>query len=158
MPVRNHTKQLINNNPYYADMAICPIDYHGYKLTKENLKQVIEEIEYEISVYPENCDKLLDQINSLKAKVGKSYQTPRRRRGGLMNQEDTADFKLLEEYDLKDNIAKMVKHVLSKMSEGNREQFLVNFINSLLGSAILHHDNKYVKKLQVPEFKETFGK
>jgi hypothetical protein len=26
-----------------------------------------------------------------------------------------------------------------------------------MGSAILHNDNKYVKKLPVPEFKETFG-
>jgi hypothetical protein len=69
MAVMNHTKQLINHNPYYADMAICPIAYHGYRLTEENINQVIEEIEYELSVYPENCDKLLDQINSLKEKL-----------------------------------------------------------------------------------------
>lgn len=75
-----------------------------------------------------------------------------------MTQEDTYDFKLLEEYDLKDKITKMVRHALSKVPETNKEQFLVNYINSLMGSAILHHDNKYVKKLQVPEFKETFGK
>lgn len=74
-----------------------------------------------------------------------------------MNQQDADDFKLLEEYNLKEKIAKMVKHVLSKTPEGNREQILVNYINSLMGSAILHHNNKYVKKLQVPEFKETFG-
>jgi hypothetical protein len=75
-----------------------------------------------------------------------------------MTQEDTFDFKLLEEYDLKDKIAKMVKHVINKVPETNKEQFLVNYINSLIGSAILHHDNKYVKKLEVPDFKETFGK
>ena len=75
-----------------------------------------------------------------------------------MNQEDIYSMKLLEEYDLKDKIAKMVQHVLSKVPDTNKEQFLVNYINSLLGSAILHHDNKYVKKLQVPEFKDTFGK
>lgn len=74
-----------------------------------------------------------------------------------MNQEDINDFKLLEEYDLKERITKMVKHVLTKVPENNKEQMLVNYINSLTGSAILHHDNKYVKKLQVPEFKETFG-
>jgi hypothetical protein len=73
-----------------------------------------------------------------------------------MPQEDTYDFKLLEEYDLKDKITKMVKHVLSKVPECNKEQMLVNYINSLMGSAILHHDNKYVKKLKVPDFKETF--
>lgn len=73
-----------------------------------------------------------------------------------MNQED--DFKLLEEYNLNEKVTSIVKHVLSKVPESNKEQFLVNYINSLVGSAILHHDNKYVKKLQVPEFKETFGK
>lgn len=66
MAVMQHTKDLINDNPYYAEMNICPIAYHGYKLTKENINQVIEEIKYEISVYPEHCDKLLDQINRLK--------------------------------------------------------------------------------------------
>lgn len=74
-----------------------------------------------------------------------------------MNLEDKDDFKLLEEYDLKEKIAKMVKHVLDKVPETNKETMLVNFINSLMGSAILHHDNKYVKKLVVPDFKETFG-
>lgn len=69
MAVMQHTKDLINNNPYYAEMNICPIAYHGYKLTDENIKQVIEEIQYELKVYPENCDILLDQINSLKAKL-----------------------------------------------------------------------------------------
>jgi hypothetical protein len=72
--------------------------------------------------------------------------------------QDDFGFKLLEEYDLKEKISKVVKHVLNKVPEPNKEQFLVNYINSLLGYAILHHDNKYVKKLQVPEFKETFGK
>lgn len=72
--------------------------------------------------------------------------------------QDNYNFKLLNEYDLKEKITKMVKHALTKVPETNKEQFLVNYINSLMGSAILHHDNKYVKKLPVPEFKETFGK
>jgi hypothetical protein len=75
----------------------------------------------------------------------------------MMAQEDYS-FKLLEEYDLKGKITKFVRHVLSKTPECNREQILVNYINALMGSAILHHDNKYVKKLPVSEFKETFGK
>lgn len=75
-----------------------------------------------------------------------------------MTQEDIEDFKLLEEYDLKEKITKMVRHVLNKAPETNKEQFLVNYISSLVGSAILHHDNKYVKKVQVPDFKETFDK
>ena len=73
----------------------------------------------------------------------------------MMN-EDEYTFKLLEEYDLKEKITKMVKHVLNKVPETNKEQMLVNYINSLIGSAILHHDNRYVKKLSVPDFKETF--
>lgn len=68
------------------------------------------------------------------------------------------DFKLLEEYYLTGKITHIVRHVLTKVPAENKEKFLVNYINSLVGSAILHHDNKYVKKLQVPEFKETFGK
>lgn len=75
-----------------------------------------------------------------------------------MTHEDEYDFKLLHEYDLKDKITNMVRHALNKVPEANKEQFLVNYINGLMGSAILHHDNKYVKNLQVPNFKETFGK
>jgi ribosomal protein S24E len=74
-----------------------------------------------------------------------------------MKMDEDHSFKLLNEYDLKEKITKMVRHVLAKVPESNKEQLLVNYINSLMGSAILHHDNKYVKKLPVPEFKETFG-
>lgn len=75
-----------------------------------------------------------------------------------MTQEHFEDFKLLDEYDLKEKIANMVRHALTRVPEANKEQFLVNYIGSLVGSAILHHDNKYVKKLHVPDFKETFGR
>lgn len=73
-------------------------------------------------------------------------------------EQENYNFKLLNEYDLKETIAKMVRHALTKVPETNKVQFLVNYINCLMGSAILHHDDKYVKKLSVPEFKETFGK
>ena len=73
-----------------------------------------------------------------------------------MNQEDAADFKLLEEYDLTEKITHIVRHVLTKVPASNKEKFLINYINSLLGSAILHHDNKYVKKLNVGPFKDVF--
>lgn len=75
-----------------------------------------------------------------------------------MTPEDIEDFKLLEEYDMKEKVAKMVRHVLAKVPLENKETFLINFVNSLVGSAILHHNNKYVKKLDVPDFKSTFGK
>jgi hypothetical protein len=69
MKVAEHTKKLINKYPYYAEMKICPLAYHGYRETENNIKQVIEEIRYELSVYPENCDILLDQIGGLNHKL-----------------------------------------------------------------------------------------
>lgn len=73
-----------------------------------------------------------------------------------MTPEDMEDFKLLEEYDMKEKITKIVRHVLAKVPLENKETFLINYVNSLVGSAILHHHNRYVKKLKVPDFKETF--
>lgn len=78
--------------------------------------------------------------------------------GAGMTQEDIEDFKLLEEYDLKERIAKMVAHIINNVPQENKQQILVNCINSLVGSAILHHNNRHVKKLQVPDFKTTFNK
>lgn len=68
------------------------------------------------------------------------------------------DFELLKEYDLTEKITHIVRHVLTKVPPDNKEKFLTNYINSLLGSAILHHDNKYVKKLKVGAFKDIFEK
>lgn len=75
-----------------------------------------------------------------------------------MEQKDEADFKLLEEYDLTEKITHIVRHVLTKVPADNKEKFLVNYINSIVGSAVLHHDNKYVKKLNVGIFKDMFKK
>lgn len=75
-----------------------------------------------------------------------------------MTQEDKLDFKLLEEYDLTAKITHIVRHVLTKVPAENKEKFLINYINSVIGSAILHHDNKYVKKLNVGAFKDMFAK
>jgi hypothetical protein len=75
-----------------------------------------------------------------------------------MNQEDAKDFRLLEEYDITEKITHIVRHVLTKVPADNKEKFLVNYINSAIGSAVLHHDNKYVKKLNVGAFKDMFGK
>lgn len=70
--------------------------------------------------------------------------------------EDEIDFKLLEEYDMREHISKTIHHVLTKTPEENREQFLINLCNGMVGSAILHHNNRHVKKLIVPDFKTTF--
>jgi hypothetical protein len=75
-----------------------------------------------------------------------------------MNTDDEHDFKLLEEYDLKEKITHVVRHVLTKVPADNKEKFLVNYINSIVGSAVLHHHNKYVKKLNVGAFKDIFAK
>lgn len=61
------------HGPFYAPILICPLDYHGYRYTDENIKEVIEEIEYELSIYPEYSDVLLDHINSIKRKSSTSY-------------------------------------------------------------------------------------
>lgn len=75
-----------------------------------------------------------------------------------MNKEDKYDFKLLEEYDLTEKITNIVRHVLTKVPADNKEKFLINYINSIVGSAVLHHDNKYVKKMNVSAFKDMFAK
>lgn len=71
-------------------------------------------------------------------------------------QDDQIDFRLLEEYDMKDKLGKTITHCLTKMPEENRKDFIVNLCNGMIGSAILHHHNRYVKKLTVPDFKTTF--
>lgn len=74
----------------------------------------------------------------------------------MMDKDDELDFKMLEEYDLTEKITHIVRHVLTKVPAENKEKFLVNYINSIIGSAVLHHDNKYVKKQDVGAFKDMF--
>lgn len=69
---------------------------------------------------------------------------------------DYENFRLLEEYDMKERIEKVVKHTLEKVPGEYKEQFLTNFINGMLGSAIIHFNDRYVRKLNVPDFKKTF--
>lgn len=70
--------------------------------------------------------------------------------------EEEKDFDLLAQYDMKEKAEKIVNHVFDKVPEDNKRKFLINFINGIVGSAILHHNNRYVKKLLVPDFKTTF--
>lgn len=70
--------------------------------------------------------------------------------------DDAEDFRLLEEYDMKDKLEKVITHCLTSVPQANRKSFMVNFCNSIIGSAILHHNSRYVKKLNVPDFKSTF--
>ena len=61
------TKEYIDKRPFYSEMKRCPLKHHGYKVTNKNIDLVIEEIKYELSVYPENADILLDHILNLQA-------------------------------------------------------------------------------------------
>lgn len=61
----NSLKDNIKKHGFYSSMQMCPLAYHGYRKTKENINEIIEEIEYEISVYPNEADHLLDMINNL---------------------------------------------------------------------------------------------
>jgi hypothetical protein len=69
---------------------------------------------------------------------------------------DLEDFKILEEYDMKDKLAGTIRHALTKVPESNRENFIVNLCNGMIGSAILHYRNRHEKKLDVKPFKEQF--
>ena len=56
------TKESIDKQPLHSPYKITPLEYHGYKETAENVRHVLEELKYELSVYPEHTDILLDKI------------------------------------------------------------------------------------------------
>ena len=56
------TKEFIDKQPMHSPYKITPLEYHGYKETAENVRHVLEELKYELSVYPQHADVLLDKI------------------------------------------------------------------------------------------------
>lgn len=67
------------------------------------------------------------------------------------------DFRMLEilvDYDIKERAEKFLIHVLTKTPEENRIKILTNWINSMIGSAILHYERKYVRKESVTAFNQ----
>jgi hypothetical protein len=64
-------KQIIDKGPLYSKMILCPLRYHGYKETSYTIGLCIAAIEYELTVYPEYIDILLDHLNNLKSKLKK---------------------------------------------------------------------------------------
>jgi hypothetical protein len=62
----NSTKDFIDKYPLHAEHKFTPLEYHGYKETPENIKHVIEELEYEITVHPKYTDILLDKMIAMK--------------------------------------------------------------------------------------------
>lgn len=68
--VSSYFKEFIKDHGvFYSNMIMCPLKYHGYKITNNNILEVIEEIEYELSKFPEHSDSLLDHILNLKAQL-----------------------------------------------------------------------------------------
>jgi len=60
------TKEFIDKYPMHSPYKFTALEYHGYRKTPENIEMVLEELKYEISVYPEHADILLDKINEMK--------------------------------------------------------------------------------------------
>lgn len=65
------TKEFIDKYPLHAEHQFTPLEYHGYKETPTNIRHVIEELKYELSVYPQHTDILLDKLNQMKSLLKK---------------------------------------------------------------------------------------
>jgi hypothetical protein len=72
----NSTKDFIDKYPLHAEHKFTPLEYHGYKETPENIKHVIEELEYEITVHPQYTDILLDKMIAMKQLLSKHELQP----------------------------------------------------------------------------------
>jgi hypothetical protein len=71
----------------------------------------------------------------------------------INKQEIDRDFHMLEllpQYHMKD--AKFVEHVLKMENKEAALKMLRNYINSRIGSAILHYDTRYVRKKHENDF------
>ena len=63
-----HTQEFIDQYPLHSSDGVrhlTPLQYHGYNETEENILQVMEELQYEMKVYPEHSDILLDKYNEM---------------------------------------------------------------------------------------------
>ncbi|MBB2149158.1 hypothetical protein [Pedobacter gandavensis] len=61
--------QIMLNDGYYSTMNIDPMKHHGYNETIELLTEVLEEIEVECLLRPQDIDKLLDHRNSISKRL-----------------------------------------------------------------------------------------
>jgi hypothetical protein len=71
----------------------------------------------------------------------------------LNKQEIERDFRMLEllpQYDMKD--ARIIEHVFKMENKEAAMKMLKNYINSRVGSAILHYDTRYVRKKHENDF------
>lgn len=62
----------------YSTMKLDPIAYHGYKETIQNLENVIEEIDVELLLRPQDSDRLLEHRFSLQTRLDKLNNTKER--------------------------------------------------------------------------------
>ncbi len=62
---------MLSEDGFYSKMKMCPIEYHGYRETVENVEELIEEIDVELMLKPQYSDNLLDHRNSLSKKLDK---------------------------------------------------------------------------------------
>lgn len=68
--VAEHFKGWIaENGIFYSKMIMCPLLYHGYKVTNENINLLIEELQYELCAFPKHADALLDHILNLQSQL-----------------------------------------------------------------------------------------
>lgn len=72
----------------------------------------------------------------------------------VVGEDKERDFELLAEYDMRERLTKTIHHCLTKMPEENREVFIVNLCNGMVGSAILHYRNKHEKKMNIKPFNQ----
>lgn len=61
--------KIMINNGFYSTIIIDPIAYHGYKETISTLREVIEEIDVELLLRPQDTNILLDHRISLQKRL-----------------------------------------------------------------------------------------
>lgn len=62
----------------------------------------------------------------------------------------------MSEYDVSEKTKKFIRHILSLPKE-KAEPMLINFIQGRTGSALLHYENKFVRKITTNPFNEQFS-
>jgi len=61
----------------------------------------------------------------------------------------------MSEYDVSEKTKKFIQHILSLPKE-KAEPMLINFIQGRTESALLHYENKFVRKIITKPFNEQF--
>lgn len=81
--------------------------------------------------------------------IRKKINVEGRKESGKEDDDIAHDIEMLMrigEYQITDKHIQFVNHVLTKAPENNRSNLLCNYFSGLIGSAILHYENKYHRK------------